>query len=126
MSWQPDTAYLRVHQHSNPALGQCYPTSRVVQLFFPSFEIASGQVKVGSSLEAHFWNIDPTKTPIRHVDLTWQQFSRGAEIISFEMLDRDKLNDSPPTVQRCELLLQRVLSRLGIADATRGRFKTAR
>jgi hypothetical protein len=125
-SWQSDTAYFCVHQPGNPALGQCYPTSRVVQLFFPNFEIASGQIKTGSSLEAHFWNIDPTVTPARHVDLTWQQFPTGAEIASFATLDRAKLNDSPPTVERCELLLRRVLNRLGIVDAVRGRFTAAR
>jgi hypothetical protein len=30
----------------------------------------------------------------------------------FELLDRRLLGDSPPTVERCELLLRRVLARL--------------
>ena len=112
-SWQPDTAYLGVHQPGNPALGQCYPTSRVVQWFFPALEIVSGQVRTGSSVEAHFWNVHPAQHPQGHVDLTWQQFAAGAEVASFAILDRDALNDSPPTVARCELLLRRVLARLG-------------
>lgn len=112
-SWEPDTAYLGVHKPGNPALGQCYPTSRVVQWFFPSFEIASGQVSTGLSLEAHFWNIDTAAEPARHVDLTWEQFPAGAEVTSFTILNRDTLNDSPPTVARCERLLRRVLNQLG-------------
>jgi hypothetical protein len=112
-SWRPDTAYLGVHQPGNPALGQCYPTSRVVQWFFPALEIVSGQVRTGSSVEAHFWNVDPAQDPQGHVDLTWQQFAPGAEVASFAILDRDALNDSPPTVARCQLLLRRVLARLG-------------
>lgn len=125
-SWGPDTAYLGVYQPGNPALGQCYPTSRVVQWFFPALEIASGQVSIGSSVEAHFWNIDPTQDPARHVDLTWQQFPAGAEVESFAILKRDAPNDSPPTVARCELLLARVLSRIGVEDAVRNRPAAAR
>jgi hypothetical protein len=112
-SWEPDTAFLGVHQPGNPALGQCYPSSRVVQWFFPNFEIASGQVSIGSLLEAHFWNIDPAQEPARHIDMTWQQFPAGAEVAGFDILNRDTLNDSPSTVVRCELLLRRVLSRIG-------------
>jgi hypothetical protein len=115
-SWQADTAYLGVRQPGNPALGQCYPTSRVVQWFFPSFEIVFGRVDTGSSMEAHFWNIDPAQDPAKHIDLTWQQFPAGALVASFAILDRDELNDSAPTVQRCELLLERVLGRLAIAN----------
>jgi hypothetical protein len=113
-SWKPDTAYLGVHQPGNPALGQCYPTARVVQWFFPTLEIASGQVRTGPSLSAHFWNVDLAAVPATHIDLTWQQFPPGAEIASFALLDRDALNDSPPTVARCELLLERILSRIGL------------
>ncbi len=111
-SWQADTAYLGVHRTGNPALGQCYPTARVVQWFFPSFGIVAGRVDTGASIEAHFWNIDPARNPLKHIDLSWQQFAAGARVVDFAILDRDQLNDSPPTVRRCELLLQRVLSRL--------------
>jgi hypothetical protein len=115
-SWQADTAYLGVHEAGNPALGQCYPTSRVVQWFFPSFEIVSGRVNTGASVEAHYWNMDPAQDPPEHVDLTWQQFPAGAVVTDFAILDRDELNDSVPTVQRCKLLLERVLGRLALAD----------
>lgn len=125
-SWAPDTAYLGVHQPGNPALGQCYPTSRVVQWFFPAFEIATGQVRVGSTLEAHFWNIDPAQDGARHVDLTWQQFPAGAEIAHFRIIDRTALNDSAPTIARCELLLERVLTRMEFANAVQDRPSAAR
>jgi hypothetical protein len=111
-SWDRSTAYLGAYQIGNAALGQCYPTSRVVQWFFPDFEIASGEVDTGSALEAHFWNIDPTSNPAQHVDLTWQQFSLGSRVTRFTILDRHSLNDSQSTQMRCQLLLDRVLLRL--------------
>lgn len=111
-SWEPRTAYGGVHQPGNAALGQCYPTSRVVQWFFPKLEIASGEVDTGSALEAHFWNIDPASTRSRHVDLTWQQFARGSKVVRFKILDRHALDDSRPTTRRCRILLRRVLIRL--------------
>lgn len=111
-SWQPDTAYQAVSQTGNPALGQCYPTARVVQWFFPRFEIAAGEVDTGSSREAHFWNVDPATYPAEHVDLTRGQFPPSAEVIHWRLLDRAALGDSPRTIIRCELLLSRVLAAL--------------
>jgi hypothetical protein len=111
-SWDRRTAYGEVHQPGNAALGQCYPTSRVVQWFFPKFEIASGEVNSGSAIEAHFWNIDPASNPAEHLDLTWKQFAEGSRVMRFKILDRDALHDSPPTIARCQLLLDRVLLRL--------------
>lgn len=111
-SWQSDTAYLGVYQVNNPALGQCYPTARLVQRFLPHFEIVAGKVDTGSSIEAHFWNIDPAQAPPEHIDLTWRQFPARAQVVEYAILDRHLLNDSAPTVKRCELLLRRVLSRL--------------
>jgi hypothetical protein len=111
-SWDQRTAYLGAHQPGNIALGQCYPTARVVQWFFPRLEIASGQVDTGSALEAHFWNVDPMSDPAGHVDLTWQQFPKGSKVSRFKILDRDALYDSPPTIARCQLLLERVLFKL--------------
>ena len=108
-SWDRSTAYLGAFQPGNPALGQCYPTARVVQWFFARFEIASGEVDTGSTLEWHFWNIDPTCNPPVHVDLTWQQFRPGSKVNQFKILDRHALGDSPPTIERCQLLLKRVL-----------------
>lgn len=111
-SWDRSTAYLGARQAGNPALGQCYPTARVVQLFFPKLEIASGEVATGSGIEDHFWNVDLASTPAHHVDLTWHQFPEGSKVVRFRILDRRALHDSPPTVARCELLLKRVLTRL--------------
>jgi hypothetical protein len=112
-SWDRRTAYLGAFEPGNPALGQCYPTARVVQWFFPRFEIASDQVDTASALECHFWNIDPACDPPMHVDLTWQQFDKGSAVKQFKILDRHALGDSPPTIERCELLLERVLVHLG-------------
>ncbi|HEX8535308.1 MAG TPA: hypothetical protein VF662_14175 [Allosphingosinicella sp.] len=111
-SWDSRTAYLGASEAGNPALGQCYPTSRVVQWFFPRFEIASGEVDTGRGVEWHFWNVDPSAEPPVHVDLTWQQFGAGAKVTQFKLLDRLQLGDSPPTVERCRLLLERVLIQL--------------
>jgi hypothetical protein len=110
-SWDHHTAYLGAFEPGNPALGQCYPTSRVVQRFFPNLEIASGEVDTGSGCDAHFWNIDPA-VPAEVVDLTWQQFPEGSKVTSFRILDRHPLSDSPATITRCELLLRRVLTNL--------------
>jgi len=110
VSWRPDTAYLGASQPGNPALGQCYPTARVVQWFFPRFEIALGEVDTGFSREAHFWNIDPATA--EHVDFTRVQFAPTADVLHWRLLDRNNLNDSLATVERCELLLSRVLAAL--------------
>jgi hypothetical protein len=111
-SWDRRTAYLGAWQPGNPALGQCYPTARVVQWFFLDYEIASGEVDTGSALECHFWNVDPKCNPPIHVDLTWQQFAQGSKVKQFRILDRHQLGDSPPTIERCRLLLERVLIHL--------------
>ena len=112
-SWDSRTAHLGVSQPGNPALGQCYPTSRVVQWFFPRFEIASGEVDTGAAREWHFWNVDPARNPPEKVDLTWRQFPQGSAVTRFTILVRNSLGDSPPTLQRCQLLLDRVLLHLG-------------
>jgi len=54
--WDENTAYLTVNRKGNPALGQCYPTSWVVQHFFPETEIIKGKVWNGKKIEIHFWN----------------------------------------------------------------------
>jgi hypothetical protein len=112
VSWRPDTAHLGVAETGNPALGQCYPTSWVVQRFFPGFEIVRGLVDTGGGSETHFWNLDASVSPPKRIDLSWQQFARGSRIIAFEVLDRDRPGDTPGTVARCERLLARVLSAL--------------
>lgn len=117
-SWDRSTAHLGVYQPGNAALGQCYPTCRVVQWFFPNLEIASGEVDTGQALEAHFWNIDPAFNPSKQIDLTWQQFPEVSRVARFSILDRNTLNDSPPTIARCQLLLERVLMQLKVAGAT--------
>ena len=66
----------------------------------------------GSALKAHFWNFDPACDPAKHVDLTWQQFAEGSKVVRFKILDRHVLDDSPPTIARCQLLLERVLMKL--------------
>ncbi len=106
-SWDEQTAYLGGRK-DNPAAGQCYPTARLVQWFYPEAEIVSGQVDTGAGIEHHFWN----SLNGHRVDLSWSQFPAASTILSSKILDREALNDSPPTVVRCDLLRQRVLHRL--------------
>lgn len=108
VSWDEKTSYLAAEQKGNPALGQCYPTSRVVQHFFPETEIVKGKVWNGKEVETHFWNVLKAGDEFYHIDLSWQQFPNGSSVRSFEILDREKLNDSDTTIMRCELLLERV------------------
>lgn len=111
-SWDERTSYLAVKKKGNPALGQCYPTSRVIQYFFPDTEIAKGKVWNGKEIETHFWNILKVRDDLYHIDLTWQQFPHGSQVCEYTILDRNKLGDSEPTIKRCELLLKRVTAYL--------------
>lgn len=107
-SWDEKTSYQAVKEKGNPALGQCYPTSRVIQHFFPETEIVKGKVWNGKEIETHFWNMLKVKDDLYHIDLTWQQFPQGSKVREYTTLDRNRLGDSEPTVKRCELLLERV------------------
>lgn len=107
-SWDNQTSYQAAQQAGNPALGQCYPTSRVVQHYYPATEIIKGKVWTGTSEEIHFWNGLPVGDDWYHIDLSWQQFPVGSVVREFAVLDRHTLGDSAPTLQRCALLLNRV------------------
>ena len=111
-SWDERTSCLGAVREGNPAWGQCYPTARVVQVFFPEMEIARGVASTVSSEEAHFWNVIAIKGGLTHVDLTWCQFPPGTIRGDFDVLDRHDLGDSIETVTRCDLLLSRVTRRL--------------
>jgi hypothetical protein len=119
-SWDGRTAYRGVVQPGNPALGQCYPTARVVQCFYPEYEIASGEVWTGSAVEHHFWNVRGSGADAERLDLSWQQFPPGSVVRSFVVLDRTALGDSDATVERCALLLRRVLLHLRRASPRSG------
>lgn len=112
-AWKPDTAYLRVAEKGNSALGQCYPTSRVVQFYFPKTEIVEGQVWTGERLEKHFWNLLVASEEKYHIDFTWQQFPAGSTVRSYKVRDRNTLGDSEETIKRVELLKSRVEKFLG-------------
>jgi hypothetical protein len=116
-SWDRRTAYRGVTQAGNPAFGQCYPTSRVVQFFYPEVEIACGDVWTGSAVECHFWNVRGSGGEAEWIDFSWKQFPAGSAVQRYRLLDRRHLGDSPPTVERCELLLERVLARLADSPA---------
>ena len=107
-SWDWQTAYGAVEQAGNPALGQCYPTSRVVQHFYPATEIIKGKVWTGVSEEIHFWNGLRVGDEWYHIDSSWQQFPTGSVVREFIVLDRQDLDDSEATIQLCALLLKRV------------------
>jgi hypothetical protein len=115
-SWDFRTANQRVSEAGNPALGQCYPTSRVVQILFPETEIVEGQVRTGKGIEKHFWNVLVSDGITYHIDFTWQQFPSGSSVKSYKVRDRNTLGDSPRTIERVELLLKRVESYLGKRD----------
>lgn len=108
-SWDHLTAFRGDTREGNPAFGQCYPTSRVVQWFYPEYEIAKGEVWTGSTLEEHYWNVRRAHGENEFLDLSWQQFPTGSTIRSFSLLDRDALGDSVRAKDRCALLLGRVL-----------------
>lgn len=109
-SWDEKTAYRGVVRAGNPAYGQCYPTSRVVQWFYPAFEIAKGEVWTPAGIEQHFWNVHGAGA--EWLDLSWEQFPVGSKVLGFELLDRHALGDSEMTIVRCALLLERVRSHL--------------
>lgn len=107
-SWDKRTAYLAVEQARNPALGQCYPTSRVVQHYYPATKIVKGKVWTGSTVDVHFWNGLRVGDDWYHIDLSWQQFPAGSTIQEFAVVERQELHDSEATMERCTLLLTRV------------------
>jgi hypothetical protein len=107
-SWDRQTAYRAVKRAGSPAFGQCYPTSRVVQHYYPATEIIKGKVWTGESEEIHFWNGLPVGDDWYHIDLSWQQFPTGSVVRELIVLDRQDLGDSEATIQRCALLLRRV------------------
>ena len=107
-SWDRRTAYLGVEQAGNAALGQCYPTSIVLQHFYPETGIIKGTVDTGKTIEIHFWNGIRAGNDLYHIDLTWQQFPKGSIVQEFSFIDRQDLKDGEATQQRCALLLIRV------------------
>lgn len=107
-SWSVDTAYLGAHEEGNPALGNCYPTSRVLQHFFPKMEVIEGIVRTGKQDEKHFWNMLIADGVEYHIDLTWPQFPHGSIVKEYKIRDRETFGDSEPTVKRIDTLLTRV------------------
>jgi hypothetical protein len=113
-AWDSETSYAGTVKPGNPAYGQCYPTARVVQRFFPETEIAEGEVWTGERVEAHFWNVLEHGGTLFHIDLSWQQFPAGSSVRDYRVRDRSTLGDSPATIRRIEILLLRVAVRLNL------------
>jgi hypothetical protein len=111
-SWDSDTSYQGVVKPNNPAYGQCYPTARVVQHFFPETEVAEGEVWTGSEVERHFWNVLNHGGAEIHIDLTWRQFPIGSSVTGYALRDRSTFADGLETLSRVEVLLSRVMDRL--------------
>ncbi len=107
-SWDEQTSYRAVKQVGNPSLGQCYPTSWLIQQYFPEVEIIKGEVWNGTSEKAHFWNMIEIEGVRYYIDFTWQQFPPGSRVVSSRVLDRHNLGDGPSTVKRCSILKDRV------------------
>lgn len=116
-SWDAKTAYLGAYQKDNPALGNCYPTSRVVQFFFPKIEIVEGQVWTGKGMEKHFWNLLEVDDLQYHIDFTWQQFPHGSMVKSYKIRNRETLGDGQEATDRVTLLHQRVKDFLALATS---------
>jgi hypothetical protein len=116
-SWDHLTSYRGAARPGNPAYGQCYPTSRIVQWFYPEYEIAKGEVWTGTSIEQHFWNVRGVGEHTAWIDLSWKQFPTGSVVRHYDLLDRNSLGDSEPARERCALLLRRVLFHLGISSS---------
>ena len=111
-SWSADTAYRGATRDGVPSLGQCYPTSRVLQLLFPELEVVEGVVWTGTAAEMHFWNLLVAGGRQHHLDLTWQQFPAGTQVREWRVRDRGGLGDGPETLARVDLLLERVRAHL--------------
>ena len=107
-SWDKQTAYGAIEKAGNPALGQCYPTARVVAHYYPATEILKGKVWTGEREEIHFWNGLPVGDTWYHIDFSWSQFPTGSVVRDFVVLDRHDLGDSEATLDRCSLLRKRV------------------
>ena len=107
-SWDEKTSYKAVFKNNNIALGQCYSTSRVIQLYFPDLEMIEGEVETGESVEKHFWNLSIENSVEHHIDLTWQQFPEKSVIKQWKVRDRNTLRDSEQTIARVNLLHERV------------------
>lgn len=118
-SWSARTSYGGVWADGNPALGQCYPTARVVQHFLPASEIVKGTVRAGTREEIHFWNELPIAQGTIAIDLTWQQFPPGSVVTARQTMDRDELGDGPATVARCDHLLDAVRTYLASSSGAR-------
>ena len=116
-SWDHKTSYMGVSKDGNSSLGQCYSTSRVVQIFFPETEIVEGQVWNGTESEKHFWNILQSGGSEYHIDLTWQQFPKKSKVTDWKIRDRRSLGDSKETLLRIEILRNRVNEYLAKAEA---------
>lgn len=106
--WGVDTAYMQAEERGNPALGNCYPTSRVVQILCPQAEIVEGVVWTGNTSEKHFWNLLRVDGIEYHIDLTWQQFPQGSVVTEYTVRNRATFGDSEVTAQRVRKLLERV------------------
>ena len=111
-SWDEKTSYRGVVEEGNPALGQCYPTSRIIQSYFPEAEIVEGQVKTRTGVEKHFWNLVDGPSWMYHIDFTWQQFPPGSHVVEYKVRDRNSLGDGDEATSRVQLLGTRVASYL--------------
>ena len=125
-SWNEKTSYEGGFDPGNPSQGQCYPTARVVQFYFPKGEIAEGEVWTGEKLEKHFWVLfecDGVECP---VDFTWEQFPKGSVVKSWKIRDRKTLGDGRETKARVGILRRRVEEYLSQKSPKRARKQSPR
>ena len=113
-SWAQDTAFQRVYEDGNPAQGNCYVTSRVVQHFFPEMEVVQGKVQSAEKLVGHFWNVLIKDGIEYHIDLTWKQFPQESIVTEYKFRDRHAFSDDQEAINRIEILLERVKKHLNL------------
>jgi hypothetical protein len=95
-SWDEATSYGCVSEAGNPALGQCYPTSWVVQQFYPEVEIVEGEVWTRSIFGISCYPRGTNTTSIFRGGSSPldQQFAvSGFETERLWTMDRRRLND---------------------------------
>ena len=87
--------------------------------FTRTSRFACGDVWTGLGTERHFWNVRGSGEDSEWIDLSWKKFPTGSVVQQYRVLDCRSLGDRPETVERCALLLSRVLAQ---PDAHRKRL----
>lgn len=83
-----------------------------MQFYFPETEIVEGEALTPKGAEKHFWNLLISNGAEYHIDFSWRQSPEGSSVKDYKVRDRESLGDSPETIARVKLLMERVKERL--------------